>query len=179
MAKRALYWDACIFYEWLGNEPVEVFKSDGIKEILEAADKDEAIIITSVITHLEVLPSKLEDKNAADEHDYLALFDAKKFSEIELTANILLRAREIRDHYYKAPDETGHGGKMMDLGDCIHLATATIHKAAEFHTRDNDKKGSKIPLLKLYEMHGEDKVCGKYDLTIVSPHAQQGSFLNG
>ncbi len=173
-SKQVLYWDACIFYEWLGKEQVEIVKKDGVSEILKNVDKGEAIIITSVVTHLEVLPTKLTQKDASDEDDYLALFDAKKFHEIEISANVLLRAREIRDYYYKPAADDGTGGKMMDLGDCIHLATATLHAADEFHTRDGAKKGSKVPLLKLYELSGDTKLCGKYDLPIVSPEADQG-----
>ena len=63
---------------------------------------------------------------------------------------------------------------MMDLGDCLHLATATLNGVDEFHTRDKDKKGGKVPLLKLYEVSGTPKICGKYDLKIVSPEAEQG-----
>lgn len=58
----------------------------------------------------------------------------------------------------------------------IHLETASIRQADEFHTRDSGKKGIKVPMLKLYEMYGEDRLCGKYDLKTVSPEAEQGSF---
>ena len=64
--------------------------------------------------------------------------------EVEVNANIILRAREIRNHYHKAPGADGTGLKMMDLGDFIHLATASILGADEFHTRDKDRRGSKI-----------------------------------
>jgi len=174
-SKRTFYWDACIFYEWLGNEPVERTKGDAVREILSDNEKGENLIVTSVISHLEVLPRKLAGKGASDEEDYLSLFDADHFHEIEINANILLRAREIRDYYY-SPLVQGGGFKMMDLGDCIHLATASINNVDEFHTRDCDKKGSKVPLLKLYEVSGNPRLCGKYDLRIVSPEADQTSL---
>lgn len=87
--KPTYYWDACIFYEWLGNETVTAAKRDGVKEILGANDKKENLIVTSVISHLEVLPRKLGEKNVSDEQDYLALFDGENFHEIELNANII------------------------------------------------------------------------------------------
>jgi predicted nucleic acid-binding protein len=174
-SKPTYYWDACIFYEWLGKESVTAAKKDGVQEILDANDEKENLIVTSVISHLEVLPRKLDEKNASDEHDYLSLFDGEHFHEIELNANIILRAREIRDYYY-SPLAAEGGYKMMDLGDCIHLATATINGVDEFHTRDNDRKGGKVPLLKLYEMSDTPKICGKYDLTIRSPEASQGKL---
>ena len=173
--KTPLYWDSCIFYEWLGDEPVTPEKFEGVQEVLTANEKGENIVVTSTITHLEVLPRKLADKGASDEQDYLSLFDAEHFHEIELSTNILLRAREIRDYYY-SPLVADGGYKMMDLGDCIHLATASIYGAAEFHTRDKDRKGSKVPLLKLYELSGSPRLCGKYDLKIVSPEAEQPSL---
>lgn len=171
--KPTYYWDACIFYEWLGQEMVEPLKKDAITDLLAENGKGENLIVTSVITHLEVLPRKLGEKGASDEADYLALFDAIHFFEIEINTNILLLAREIRDFYFSP---LADGLKMMDLGDCIHLATATIMEVDEFHTRDNDKKGSKVPLLKLYEVSGNPRLCGKYDLKIISPEAAQGSF---
>ncbi len=64
----------------------------------------------------------------------------------------------------------------MDSGDAIHLATAVIMDADEFHTRDDKSKGTKVPLLGLYEYSGEDKVCGKYPLRIVSPESSQGEM---
>ena len=175
MSKKKYYWDSCIFYEWLGKENIEASKKAGIKAILEENEKSENIIITSVITHLEVLPSKLEEKNASDQDDYLSNFDAEKFVEINLDTNTILLAREIRDFYYEPKtDDTPH--KMMDLGDAIHLATAVIHKADEFHTRDNDSKKSKVPLLSLYENSGNSKLCGRYELVIKSPEADQGTL---
>lgn len=171
-----IYWDSCMFYEWLGKEAVDSRKATAIKDLLSANEKGQNYIITCVITHLEVLPTKLDHKGANDEADYLSLFDGVKFGEIELSTNIVLRAREIRDFYYAPPDTKGNGAKMMDLGDAIHLAAASIHGVAEFHTRDNDSKGTKVPLLKLYEMSGNPKLCGKYDLKIVSPEADQGAL---
>lgn len=167
--------------------------------MLDVNDEGNNTIITSVATHLEVLPQKLDEKDDEAEAKYLSLFDAEKFCEIQINTNVILLAREIRDYYYQ-PFVPGRPGtkaepakdgapavpaipevnavpcKMMDLGDCIHLATAIIEGAAEFHTRDNDKKGSKIPLLSLYEFSGQSKVCGKYDLEIKEPLAVQGTL---
>ncbi|WP_141396748.1 hypothetical protein [Rhizorhabdus dicambivorans] len=68
-----------MFYEVLGNEQVEQTKKAAVDEILTANKAAENLIVTSVITHLEVLPSKLSEKGADDEEDYLALFDAEHF----------------------------------------------------------------------------------------------------
>lgn len=174
--KHLIYWDSCMFYEILGNEQSSTMKKAAVQDVLTDNKDAKNMIITSVVTHLEVLPSKLDIKGANDERGYLALFDALHFVEIELSTNIVLRAREIRDFYYVAPDDQGIGAKMMDVGDAIHLATATIHHANEFHTRDNYKKKGNLPLLDLYKVSGNPRVCGKYDLRIISPEAPQGAL---
>lgn len=200
MYKGTIYWDACIFYEWLGKEDVPREKSDGIKEVLDGNESGENTIITSVATHLEeVLPQKLDEKDEEAEATYLSLFDAEKFCEIQIDRNTIMLAREIRDYYYRPPTPAVKGikaqpaqegkpavqevaaipavsAKMMDLGDAIHLATAIIHSASQFHTRDNDSKGSKIPLLSLYEFSGQTKVCGKYEMAFTSPIGNQGTM---
>lgn len=162
-----------MFFEWLGDEDVATDMKDGLNDVLDANDQGNNIIVTSIITDLEVVPSKLEAKNAGAVQQYDELFDSVSFHQIELTKNILIRAKEIRDYYYVEADSEGKGGKMMDLGDSIHLATAIISNVDEFHSRDANAKGSKVPLAGLYDYSGEDKVCGKYPLKIISPKASQ------
>lgn len=176
-SKPTYYWDACLFYEVLGDEPVTPQKKAGIQQILEANKSGENVIATSVVTHLEVIPAKLDEKKPGASKQYLGMFDAVHFVEVEISRNILLRASEIREFYYRAADPaTGAAQKIMDTADAIHLATATIYGAAEFHTRDNDQKGSKIPLVSLYDWSGSDKVCAKYPLKILAPEAAQGAL---
>lgn len=66
----------------------------------------------------------------------------------------------------------------MDLGDAIHLATASINSVTEFHTRDNDNRKGKVPLISLYEIYGETKLCGKYELKIVSPESDEPDMFD-
>ena len=172
--KKKIYWDACLFFEWLGDEEVENSLKGGLTEILDENDDGKNIIVTSVITDLEVVPDKLESKNIGALERYNSLFDGVTFHQLEINKNILRLAKEIRNYYFKPADEDGHGGKMMDIGDAIHLATAIISKVDEFHTRDASAKGSKIPLLTLYEFSGNNRVCGIYELKILSPIANQG-----
>ena len=172
------YWDACMFYEVLNDEPVSPEKKEAVNDILQLnidgkGDKD--VIVTSVITHLEVLPKKLASKKAADDdRKYLGMFDGKRFVDIEISRNILTRAREIRDFYYRAADTKKNAkAKMMDAADALHLATASLYGARVFHTRDDDDRGYKIPLVSLYKWSGFDKLCNKYPLAIVSPENDQ------
>jgi len=171
------YWDACLFYEVLGDEPVALEKKEAINEVLQDNKDGKNVIFTSVLTHLEVLPSKLEQKKAGAESQYLSLFDGKKFLDVEINRNILMRAREIREFYYR-PAVEGASAKIMDAADAVHLATASVFRVEAFHTRDDDEKGTKIPLVSLYKWSGQDKLCGKYELKIVSPeHAQKALDL--
>ena len=118
------------------------------------------------------------DSKAADaEAKFLSVFDSVHFLDAEISRNILLRAREIRDYYYRQGDPSnGVAHKMMDAADAIHLATALIYEVSEFHTRDDDRKGSKVPLVSLYEWSGETEICGRYPLKIASPEAAQAGF---
>lgn len=53
-----IYWDACIFYEWLhGNQP-DPRRRYAITQCLQQNERKELRIFTSTITHLEVLPKK-------------------------------------------------------------------------------------------------------------------------
>jgi len=161
-----------LFYEVLGDEPVTPEKKAAIEEILRDNKDEKSIIITSVISHIEIIPSKIEQKKPGAEGQYLALFDGKRFLDIEINRNILMRAREIREFYYR-PAGTGTAPKIMDAADAVHLATASIYEVDEFQTRDDDSKGTKIPLVSLYKWSGSDKLCAKYELKIVSPEHDQ------
>jgi hypothetical protein len=47
-----------MFYEVLGDEPVSLDKKAAVEAILRINENGESLIVTSVITHLEVLPKK-------------------------------------------------------------------------------------------------------------------------
>lgn len=177
-SEPTFYWDACMFYEVLGDEPVSAEKKAAVDELLQFNKDGKNVIVTSVIAHLEVLPKKLASKSAAhteDDKKYLGMFDGKRFVDVEISRNILTRAREIRDFYYRPADtKTKTQAKMMDAADAVHLATASLYSASAFHTRDDDSQGRKVPLVSLYSWSGFDKLCNKYPLAIVSPEHDQG-----
>lgn len=166
------YWDACIFYEHLNQEPVDVYMKQAIDDILEANRRKANKVCTSAITHLEVLPSKLASQK---EVAYWGFFTTEFFYDIELDRNIVALARELRNFYYQpsiVDIKTGkveQNHKLMGPGDALHLATAIIQGVTEFHTRDKKRKSGNIPLLGLPEMSPGGKICGKYELRIVSP----------
>lgn len=166
------HWDACIFYEYVKDEPTDPLKKQAIKELLAENKQKRNRICTSVITHIEVLPKKLPP---AKEADYWAMFNSMHFFDIEVGRNVLLLAREIKNFYFQERDATG-SYRMMSTGDAIQLATAIIHEATEFHTRDKNSKGGNVKLLGLPEISPGGKLCGVYDLKILSPTSIQGSL---
>lgn len=136
--------------------------------------KKENLIVTSVVTHIEVLPKKISFASLDTAQKYLSMFDGARIIDVEMSRNVATLAREIRDFYYKSAEENAGQYKIMDANDAVHLATAYIHKVSEFHTRDNDSRKAKIPLIDLYSYSGCPKICNKYDLDIVSPETLQG-----
>jgi predicted nucleic acid-binding protein len=176
---RAYYWDSCIFLEhFRTSEPVSATKRQAIRRLLETNKKEKNIIFTSALAHLEVLPKKLNAEDAVAEEKYWNLFKSKFFYEIAIDAQVAKLGRSIKDFYYQegVPKE-GIPYRMMDTGDAIHLATAIINEADEFHTRDNKTKKGNVPLLDLHKYSPNGLVMGKYPLTIVSPDEEQQDWL--
>jgi predicted nucleic acid-binding protein len=170
-ALNIYYWDACIFYEHLTDEPVERLKKQAIDLLLKENKEKRNRICTSVITHTEVIPKKLDGREKA----YWERFDSMYFFDIPLERNIIILGREIKDYYYKPPDDR-NGYRIMSTGDALHLATAIIHNVSEFCTRDKNSKGGNVKLLGLPENSPNGRVCGQYSLRVVSPEAQQGQL---
>lgn len=163
-----------MFYEWLKEEPSTPHRKRALNRILQENESGNNVIITSTITHIEVLPDKLP---ALKERAYFSNFDSEKIIEYNMDVNVVRLAREIRNFYYREKTDK-QPFKMMDAGDSIHLATAIIAGVDEFHTRDNEDKGSKVPLLSLYAWSGVDHVMGRYPLAIVSPEDDQTNILD-
>ena len=163
------YWDACIFYEFIRDEPVQHLKKLAVQEFLLDNVQKRNRICTSVFTHLEVFPKKV---TAEQDALYWGKFNSPYFFDIEISSPIIQLARELREFYYVEPVGDAHA-KVMSSGDSIHLATAIIHEVTEFHTRDGKTKGGNVPLIGLSENSPGGKLCGKYDLKIVNPEAVQ------
>jgi predicted nucleic acid-binding protein len=168
-----LYWDACIFYEHLNEEPVSPLRRQAIDECLSENKEKRNKICTSVITHLEVIPKKLDkDKEAR----YRGSFNSLYFFDIEVDRSVIVLARSIKDYYFVPPAADGSGYKILSTGDAVHLATAIIHRASELYTRDKNSKGGNIKLVGLPAASPNGKICGIYDLRVTDPEAAQGAL---
>lgn len=166
------YWDACIFYEHLNDEPASSHRKLAVKELLLDNKDKRNRICTSVFTHLEIVPKKLHPEVEAR---YWSQFGSLHFFDIEISANVLMLAREIKDFYYRDKSET-EPYQCLSSGDAVHLATAIAYGVTAFHTRDNNKRNGNVPLLGLDKRSPQGLVCGKYPLKIESPESEQGDL---
>jgi hypothetical protein len=163
------YWDACIFYEHCRGDQPDPHRAQAISDLLEENRDRRNRICTSVITHTEVVPKKL---GANAEQAYWDCFGSTYFFDIDVSRPAILLSREIRDFYFR-PQDDPLGYRLMSTGDAIHLATAIIEGVTEFHTRDARRKGGNVPLIGLNAISPGGQICGKYDLKIIDPIAQQ------
>lgn len=173
------YWDACIFLEHLREENVAATKRAAIRRLLSENKEHKNRIITSTITHVEVLPKKVTIKDSQKEVEYWSYYDGRWFIDLEITRPIVNLARDLKDYYFVDGDRTkGIGHKMLSTGDALHLATAIVYNVEEFHTRDGRRSGGNIPLIGLPEASANGKIAGQWPLKIVSPEDPQPGLFD-
>lgn len=153
--KPIYYWDANIFLAWLKDEARKPGEMEGLAEVVAIIDRQEATMMTSVLTRTEVLESSLPSHA---QNLFNKIFDRPNVVSVDLTSPISNLAHSIRDHYRQ-------NGRTLKTPDSIHLATAINHKVDEFHTFD---EGDLIPL------NGD--VSG-HRLIICKPKSIQTSFF--
>lgn len=123
-ANPLYYWDTCLFLAWLKDEDRKSGEMDGVREIIERSQKRDCRLMTSVMTSVEVLQGNIP---AGVDRMFKGLL--KRISRIGMDTKIADLAHDIRNHYLK-------DGKKISVPDAIHLATAILHRADEFHTFD-------------------------------------------
>lgn len=150
------YWDACLFLAWIKDEERPSGEMDGVREIIELSKRRDALIMTSVLTSVEVLSAKIPVGM-----DTLFQQLMRRVNRVGIDTKIVTLAHDIRNHYSKL------GGKTVATPDAIHLATAIIYRANEFHTFDNDGSRQSLGLIPL-----SNNVAGN-KLTICKPQAKR------
>lgn len=158
-SKKRYYWDACIYTAWLLQEPVHQAHLPAINAIAQENREGKNIIVTSVVTMMEVF--KLDD---TQENDLQNCFKFGSHELYEVDQPIIFKARSYRAHYNANPVD----GKKLTPFDAIHLATAFVLTADEAHTLDDGKSGKGCSLLKLDGNVAGDK------LKICYPNVPQG-----
>jgi predicted nucleic acid-binding protein len=158
-AETTYYWDTCLFLAWIKDEERKSGEMDGVREVVERHKRREVRIITSVLTTVEVLQSKLPAGLDTLFHGLM-----KRVSRIGIEIKVAGMAHDIRDYYMVRKGELE--GKTLSTPDSIHLATAIMFRAAEFHTFDHDGDARNLGLLPL-----SGNVAG-HRLTICKPQAK-------
>ena len=126
-ANPLYYWDTCLFLSWLKDEQRKSGELDGVREIIERSKRRDCRIMTSTITTVEVLQSKIP---VGVDTMFVSLM--KRVLRVSVDIKVAQLAHDIRDHYAK------NGGRKLKTPDALHLATAILNRADEFHTFDGD-----------------------------------------
>lgn len=163
-SKRKYYWDSCVFIAWLQDETRAPGEMEGIEEVVRQIDARQALLLTSVLTRTEVLECRLTDQ--ARRRFELGL-QRRSIQMIAQDHRVADRSHEIRNYYAQRSIK-------LSTPDCVHLATAVIYQADEFHTFDGAE--DKPRRTKLIPLSGN--VAG-YPLIIRTPCADQPSLLSG
>jgi predicted nucleic acid-binding protein len=154
------YWDTCLFLAWIKDEQRKSGEMDGVREVIARHKKRELKIITSTLTTVEALQSKLPVGLERLFGDLM-----KRVIRIGVDGKVAAMAHDIRDFY--ARNAAQNAGKTVSTPDAIHLATAILYRASEFHTFDDGKSSSKS--LGLLTLSGN---VGGHQLVICKPQAK-------
>lgn len=154
------YWDTCLFLAWIKDEERKSGEMDGIREVIARHKKREVKILTSALTTVETLQSRLPVGMDRIFGDLM-----KRIERVGIDTKVAAMAHDIRDYYVKNASE--YGGKTVSTPDAIHLATAILYRVTEFHTFDDGKSSSKS--IGLLNLSGS---VGGHKLTICKPQAK-------
>src|SRR5579871_490855 len=150
------YWDSCLFLAWIKDEERKSGEMDGVREVIKLSKRRDAKIMTSVLTSVEVLAAKMP---AGMNNLFAGLL--KRVTRVGIDTRIASLAHDIRNHYSSA------GGKTLSTPDAIHLATAILYRADEFHTFDAEGSRQSLGLIPL------SGNVGGHKLTICKPEAKR------
>ncbi len=156
------YWDTCIFLAWLKNEQRPAGEMDGVSAAIERFNRGRIRLMTSVLTYTEATIAKLPagvDRLLED------AMQRPNMAKVGVDIKIAKLARDIRNHYLG----TSIDGFTVSVPDSIHLATAILYRADEFHTFDT-RDQQKYRSLGLLPLNGD--VAG-HRIRICKPSTQQ------
>lgn len=145
------YWDACLFLAWIKDEERQGDEMAGVREVISRARRREVILMTSVLTSTEVLQSKIPV-------GMITLFGGlmRRLEQKSIDIKIARLAHDLRDHYSARANQ--FGGKTLSVPDALHLATAIIYRADEFHTFDASNSRNSLGLIPLNGSVGGHKL---------------------
>ncbi len=146
IGKPLFYWDANPLIAWITDEARPPEEMAGLEEVIKLVEHGKATILTSALWRVEVLDSTLTPMQVSI---LKKLFEGRHITDVSADSRVLDLAHEIRDYYYVEHKKDPSIPKIS-TPDSIHLATAILYGAAEFHTFDGaTQKGGMGKLLKL------------------------------
>jgi predicted nucleic acid-binding protein len=165
-----VFWDSCVFIAWIKDER-DKHGADALADIegmIQAAQANELVIVTSIIARLEVLESDIPAHKRGD-YDTL-MRNSRRYHHQDLTHPIVETAHFIRDYYKQATRNSDD--RTLSVPDSIMLATAIETEASPLYTFD--EKGDK-KCLGLLQLNG--RVADKWDVKIVKPLVKKPPLL--
>jgi predicted nucleic acid-binding protein len=159
--KPIIYWDTAVWLAWLLNErhwPETVVA--GIEDVVRHLDDGKLILFTSSITRSEIFQSRLSQEQ---KNKWQSMMRRSDLHEVAADSRVNDRSSAIREY---------HDTRKVKIAtpDAIHLATAVLYKADEFHTMDGlDKSGKQRRVL------GLNGNVGGYRLFITQPYPRTGA----
>ncbi|MCD4707369.1 MAG: PIN domain-containing protein [Candidatus Sabulitectum sp.] len=157
--KPTIYWDSCVLIALLKDENRPNGEMRGVYSWARKVSDGEAVLVLSSLARVEILKSFLRTDQERKFEDFL---NRSNIMEIEMGPRVAEKARELRDHYQ---GQKQNSKKILCSEDAIHLATAIMYRADEFHTFDTNGKNRCLGLIPL-----SGSVAG-YPLTICRPQA--------
>lgn len=136
--KPIIYWDTSVFIAWFKDEDRPNREMDGVIDVANKIHKDHVILLTSSLTKGEILESTLDE---IAKQRFIDLFKRKNFQWATTDGRVWDLVHEIRDYYQKRKEIDQL--PTITTPDAVHLATAILYRAIEFHTFDEKNEARK------------------------------------
>jgi len=131
-----VYWDACIFIAWLDREPRKDISREDLEYWARLFRDDKARLVTSAVTGLEILESRME-RNREARDEFHRFMRPPRGSLHQISPPVLEMAYTLREHFASLPAPLGREKHpTLSTPDAIHLATAVLEEVDVFHTTD-------------------------------------------
>jgi PIN domain len=153
------YFDTCIFLHWLSDPQKDADVVDGIEQIVTNAEQHgSVIIVTSVITRIEVLNARMAPDAADRFNSMLGQFVVQT---VNVDPRVAQLAHDIREFYMLQTPAI-----KIATPDCIHLATAIHFECDEMNTLDGSGKHPRASDLLRFS---GNVMGGKFTIPITKP----------
>ena len=105
---------------------------EAVQNCLERFKKGQLSLMTSVLTVTEITVAKIP---AGIETQLDEVMQRSNFTRLSVDIRVAKLARDLRNHYLI---DQHYNGNTVTVPDSLHLATAILYRATEFHTFDEN-----------------------------------------